>query len=105
LVFFLFYLLVFAACAVIVVSLGADLVTGVTASIATLGNIGPGLNLVGPMEHYGHLHPVSKVVLTFAMWVGRLEVLTVLAILRPEVWRAVRWERAGGRPVAGRSTA
>jgi trk system potassium uptake protein TrkH len=91
LVFFLFYLLVFAVCTFIVVALGADLVTGLTATIATLGNIGPGFNAVGPMSHFGDLHPVSKLVLTGAMWIGRLEVLTVLAVLRPEVWRSARW--------------
>jgi trk/ktr system potassium uptake protein len=91
LVFFLFYLLVFAVCTIVVVSLGADMVTGITASIATLGNIGPGFNMVGPMSNFGHLHPVSKLVLTAAMWIGRLEVLTVLAILRPEVWRTAHW--------------
>jgi len=91
LVFFLFYLLVFAVCTIIVVSLGSDIVTGISATIATLGNIGPGFNLVGPMAHYGHLHPVSKLTLTAAMWIGRLEVLTVLAIVRPEVWRTANW--------------
>lgn len=90
LVFFLFYLLTFAVCVAIVVGLGADILTGVTAAIATLGNIGPGFNLVGPMANYADLHSVSKVVLTVAMWVGRLEVLTVLALLRPEVWRSAR---------------
>jgi trk system potassium uptake protein TrkH len=94
LVFFLFYLLVFAVCAVVVVSFGADIVTGITASIATLGNIGPGLNVVGPLGNFGGLHPVSKLVLTGAMWIGRLEVLTVLAIIRPEVWRTARWRRS-----------
>ena len=102
LVFFLFYLLTFAVCVVLVVSFGADLVTGITATIATLGNIGPGLNLVGPMENYGHLHPASKVVLTGAMWIGRLEVLTVLALLRPEVWRAAHW-KAGAEVLANPS--
>ncbi len=91
LVFFLFYLLVFAVCTVIVISLGADIMTGLTATIATLGNIGPGFNAVGPMANFADLHPVSKVVLTAAMWIGRLEVLTVLALLRPEVWRMARW--------------
>ena len=94
LVFFLFYLLVFAACTFVVASLGADLMTALTASIATLGNIGPGLDAVGPMAHYAHLHPVSKIVLTAAMWIGRLEVVTVLAILRPEIWRTARWDGA-----------
>ena len=92
LVFFLFYHLVFAVCTVIVISLGADIVTGLTATIATLGNIGPGFNAVGPMANFADLHSVSKVVLTAAMWIGRLEVLTVLALLRPEVWRMARWD-------------
>jgi trk system potassium uptake protein TrkH len=95
LVFLLFYLLVFAVCTAIVVALGADIVTGLSAAIATLGNIGPGFNAVGPMSHFGDLHPASKVVLTAAMWIGRLEVLTVLAVLRPEVWRSARWRGDG----------
>ncbi len=91
LVFFLFYLLVFAVCSTVVVALGADLVTGITASIAATGNIGPGFGGIGPMGSYADLHPVSKIILALAMWVGRLEVLTVLALLRPEVWRMMRW--------------
>ncbi len=93
LVFFLFYLLIFAVCTVIVVALGADMITGITATIATLGNIGPGFNMVGPMGSFAGLHPISKLTLTGAMWVGRLEVLTVLALLRPEVWRMARWDK------------
>ena len=91
LVFFLFYVLMVALCVMAVILLGADLITGVTATMATLGNVGPGLGLVGPMANYGHLHPLSKLVLTGAMWVGRLEILTVLALLRPEVWRSAHW--------------
>ncbi len=93
LVFFLFYLLVFAVCTMIVIALGADILTGLTATIACLGNVGPGFGPVGPMGNYADLHPLSKVALTGAMWVGRLEVLTVLALLRPEVWRASRLSR------------
>ena len=58
-VFMLFYLLIFSVCATIVVALGADLLTGITASIACLGNIGPGFNHVGPMANFGDLHPVE----------------------------------------------
>jgi trk system potassium uptake protein TrkH len=87
LVFFLFYLLVFAVTTIVVSTLGADLDTAFTAAIACLGNIGPGFNAVGPMASFADLHPVSKIALTAAMWIGRLEVLTVLALLRPEVWR------------------
>ena len=47
--------------------------------------------LVAPRCLNGHLHPLSKLVLTGAMWIGRLEILTVLALLRPEVWRSAHW--------------
>lgn len=93
-VFFLFYLLTFAIGAAIVVALGADLLTGISASIACLGNIGPGFNAVGPMANYADLHPVSKIVLSLEMWIGRLEVITVLVFLRLEPWRAARWSAA-----------
>lgn len=90
-VFMLFYLLTFAVGAAVVVFFGADLMTGITASIACLGNIGPGFETVGPMGSFAHLHPVSKIVLTLEMWIGRLEVLTVLVLFRSEAWRSARW--------------
>jgi len=90
-VFMLFYMLCFAAGAAVVVALGADLMTGITASAACLGNVGPGFNEVGPMSSFAGLHPVSKIVLTLEMWIGRLEVLTVLVLLRWEAWRSARW--------------
>ncbi|MGQ0735261.1 MAG: TrkH family potassium uptake protein [Acidobacteriota bacterium] len=90
-VFMLFYLLTFSIGTAVVVFLGADLITGLTASIACLGNIGPGFETVGPMANYAHLHPLSKVALTLEMWIGRLEVLTVLVLFRPEAWRSARW--------------
>lgn len=93
LVFFLFYLLMFALTTMVVSAFGADLLTALTASIACLGNIGPGFAAVGPMANFADLHPVSKITLTLAMWVGRLEVLTVLALLRPEVWRTATVSR------------
>ncbi len=93
-VFVLFYLLTFSAGAAVVVMFGADLMTGITASIACLGNIGPGFETIGPMASFAHLHPVSKIVLTLEMWIGRLEVLTVLTLLRPGAWSSARWRTA-----------
>jgi len=93
-VFFLFYMLTFAVCTAIVILFGADLVTGISATAATLGNVGPGFNAVGPMANFADLHPVSRVVLTMAMWIGRLEVITVLVIMRPEAWRSGTWSSA-----------
>jgi trk system potassium uptake protein TrkH len=90
-VFFLFYMLTFAVTTAVVVLLGADLVTGISAAAAAISNVGPGFGAVGPYAHFADLHPVSKVVLTLAMWIGRLEVITVLVILRPEAWRMGQW--------------
>jgi trk system potassium uptake protein TrkH len=96
-VFFLFYMLTFAVCSGIVILMGADLITAISATAATLGNVGPGFNQVGPMANFADLHPISRIVLTFAMWIGRLEVSTVLAIVRPEAWRAGQWSSAAIR--------
>lgn len=93
-VFMLFYVLTFAIGAAVVIGLGAGIVTGITATAATIGNIGPGFDAVGPMAHFAHLHPVSKIVLTLEMWVGRLELLTVLVLFRGEIWRSARWRLA-----------
>ena len=94
-VFFLFYMLTFALCSAIVILLGADFVTGISATAAALGNVGPGFAQVGPMSSFADLHPVSRVVLLLTMWIGRLEVITVLVIMRPEAWRAGRWSSCG----------
>lgn len=90
-VFFLFYMLTFAVCAAVVVLLGADMVTGISAAAAAISNVGPGFGAVGPMANFADLHPLSRIMLTLTMWIGRLEVITVLVILRPEAWRAGRW--------------
>lgn len=91
LLFFFFYILTFAVCVVVVISLGEDLETGITATFGALGNIGPGLGAVGPMLNYEEIHSVSKIVLIVAMWIGRLEIVTVLALLRLEVWTNSHW--------------
>jgi trk system potassium uptake protein TrkH len=90
-VFMLFYLLCFAVGTAVVVALGADLLTGITAAIACLGNIGPGFGEVGPMSNFAGLHPLSKIVLTLLMWIGRLEVITVLVFFRIDAWRSSTW--------------
>ena len=97
LVFFAFYVATFAACVAVVVELGADLETAITATAASLGNIGPGFGEVGPLASYGELHPLSRLTLTAAMWIGRLEVVTVLALLRMEVWAGAHWRRSAAR--------
>ncbi len=89
------YLLLFGATTIILAMFGADLVTAASASIACIGNIGPGLASVGPLENFAELHPVSRTVLIFAMYAGRLEVVAVFALLERDLWRLPRrgWSR------------
>lgn len=91
--FLLLYLLLFAFSVIALTFGGNDLVTSISASIATLGNIGPGFNLVGPMGTYAGFTDLEKMLLFANMWIGRLEVMTVLVLLQPAVWRMARWEK------------
>lgn len=69
-----------------------DLATGLSCSLACLGNIGPGFGAAGPMGSFAWLSDATKLALTLGMWVGRLEILAVLALLHPHVWRDLRWK-------------
>ncbi|TSE33590.1 TrkH family potassium uptake protein [Tepidimonas taiwanensis] len=66
---------------------GLDLVTALSAVVATVNNIGPGLGEVGPAGNYGGLTPFQLWVLSFAMLLGRLELLTVLVLFTRAFWR------------------
>jgi trk system potassium uptake protein TrkH len=72
---------------------GKDIITGFTAAVATVGNIGPGLNEVGPMGSFAGFSDFSKVVATAGMWIGRLEIVTVLALFQAHVLRNLHWRR------------
>ncbi len=85
--FVVIYLLVFVSSSLILSVLGMDIMTSITASIATLGNIGPGLNVVGPMGSFDPIPPLGKLVLIANMWIGRLEVYTVILLFTPEFWK------------------
>ncbi|ELY94194.1 cation transporter [Natrialba hulunbeirensis JCM 10989] len=60
----------------------------VSASIATLGNIGPGFGVVGPMAGYGDFPESSKLLMILYMWIGRLELFPVLVLLTRAYWRS-----------------
>lgn len=62
--------------------------TAATASVATLSNIGPGLELVGPAGNFAEFAPWQKIVMVFLMWLGRLEFFAVLALLNRKFWQA-----------------
>jgi trk system potassium uptake protein TrkH len=67
--------------------LSLSILEAMTAVAATLGNIGPGFGLVGPMGNYLAFSPESKLFMCVLMWIGRLEILPVLVLLTPAYWR------------------
>jgi len=85
------YMLIYAVITVVSILLVSldnyDMITTITAVEATLNNIGPGLNLVGPTGNYALFSPLSKIVLSLDMLLGRLELFPVLILLMPSTWR------------------
>jgi trk system potassium uptake protein TrkH len=85
--FMVIYLMIFFASSTLLSLMGMDFVTTLTASIATLGNVGPGLGLVGPMASFDSIPDLGKLILIANMWIGRLEVFTVIVLLTPAFWK------------------
>ena len=85
--FFILYIFIFAAASLILSILGMDPVSATSAAATALGNVGPGFNIIGPAAHFGGVHPIGKLVLILCMWIGRLEIFTVLVLLIPDFWR------------------
>lgn len=85
--FFVLFMAVFAAASLYLAALGLDVLTATTAVIATLGNIGPGLARVGSVENFAFIPASGKLVLSFCMILGRLELYTVLVLFLPAFWK------------------
>ena len=61
--------------------------TGLSASVACLSNIGPGVGQIGPSADFDWLNPVAKLLLSLEMIIGRLELFTILVLFLPSFWR------------------
>ena len=85
--FFFFFIGIFAIVTSIMTTLGLDLITAAGCTIATMGNIGPGLGDVGPIDNYALIPTAGKFILTFCMLLGRLEIYTVLILFSPNYWK------------------
>lgn len=77
-----------------------DMTTNLTAVLATLDNIGPGLNTVGPTGNFGGYSTFSKIVLMGDMLIGRLEIFPVLVIFAPGMWKIPAHRRMGYKEMA-----
>ncbi|WP_136688366.1 TrkH family potassium uptake protein [Halorhabdus amylolytica] len=92
--FTLLYLALFFLAVVVLMldagRVGMDLAVldGLSAVAATIGNVGPGFGVVGPMENYELFPDTSKLLMVFLMWIGRLEIFPVLVLLTRAYWRS-----------------
>lgn len=84
--FLVLYLLTFTFGSVIMVFLGEDTLTAVGSVAANMGGVGPGIGSVGPASSYAGIHEAGKVVLSFLMLIGRLELTTVLILFTGLFW-------------------
>lgn len=87
--FFVIFIVTLGVLAVLLTLLGLDMVTAISGATAALANIGPGLgDRIGPAGNFAGLRDAAKWLLTFAMLIGRLELLVVYVLLTRSFWRA-----------------
>lgn len=86
-VFMITYVLVFSFSVLLIGFDDHDLITNFTAVAATLNNIGPGLELVGPTQNFGVFSGGAKLILIFDMLAGRLELFPLLLLFLPRTWK------------------
>lgn len=87
LAFVVLYMMLLAGSTIVMSAMGYDLNSSIGSVAATLGNIGPGIGAVGPVENYAHIPVFGKWFLSFLMLVGRLELFTVLILFSPAFWK------------------
>ena len=92
-VYFITFMIVFSFSVLAISFENKDLVTNFAAVAATINNVGPGLELVGPTQNFMHFSAFSKYVLMFDMLAGRLEMFPLLILLHPTVWKDMIFQR------------
>ncbi len=85
--FLVSYVCIFIISTLLISFNGKDMVTSITAVMTALSNVGPGLSSIGPVNNFAHLSDFSKLVLSFDMLAGRLELFPMLVLLSPSTYR------------------
>jgi trk system potassium uptake protein TrkH len=85
--FLALYMGLFALCSILLAGMGVDFTTSFAAIAASIGNIGPGFGMVGPVENYAQIPFLGKWLLIWCMLLGRLEIFTMIILVVPEFWR------------------
>ena len=86
-IFCIIYVALVLVSALLIMLDGVPILTAISASAASIGNVGPGLGGVGPASNFAHLSNFAKLNLSFVMILGRLEIFTVLVLFVPSFWR------------------
>lgn len=84
--FFIIYMLIFIVSSVVLTFLGLDFISAIGAAASSLGNIGPAIGSVSPVDNFNHLTSGAKWFCSFLMLIGRLELFTVLILFTPFFW-------------------
>ena len=87
LAFFILYMLIFIVSSIILTFFGLDFQSAIGAAASSLGNIGPAIGSVSPVDNYEHLSIPAKWFCAFLMLIGRLELFTVLILFTPFFWK------------------
>jgi len=85
--FFVLYMLIFIMSAILLTFMGLDFISAIGAAASSLGNVGPALGSLSPVDNYAHLSDTAKIFCSFLMLIGRLELFTVLILFTPFFWR------------------
>jgi trk system potassium uptake protein TrkH len=90
--YFIVYAMILIGCTILIsiynpMMPDLDVISSFTASLTCLSNVGPGLGLVGPADNFSSFSEFSKLVLTFEMIAGRLELFPILILFSPTTWR------------------
>lgn len=85
--FFVLYLCIFVVATIVISLEGIDLESAASAVATTLGNVGPGFNLVGPAQNFSLFSDLGTFFLSILMLLGRLELFTILALFVPSRWK------------------
>jgi trk/ktr system potassium uptake protein len=88
LVFFLIYLGIIVFGTIVVSAFGMDFDSAISAVASAVGNVGPGMGSVGPMNTFAEVPEVAKGFLSVLMLLGRLELFTILVLFTPYFWKA-----------------
>ncbi len=86
-VFFISYMFIFAVVLLLISFDNFDFTTNFTAVASAIGNIGPGLSVVGPTGNFSGFSDFSKLILTMAMLIGRLEIFPMLILFSRKIWK------------------